>query len=126
MSNQFLFEKTGSEFDLDGHVTPFILVENGKWVATYTGAATKSWNNNRIDVWYPMINVAIAFPEVIVGSLDLLPWATSSNSIQWTYEKDMFGASCQLTTSAALGSQTITLSLALANDVMWVNGIFNI
>ncbi len=56
----WLFQKQNTTFDLYGHVTPFILLKDGKWVATYTGAATRqSWDGNRIDAWFPVYNVSV-------------------------------------------------------------------
>jgi len=78
--NSLLFAKMDTEFDKYGHVTPFILVEDGKWTATYTGPATKStWDGNRIDVWYPMTNVTLVQNNQIFR-----PWATSKNGLAWT------------------------------------------
>jgi hypothetical protein len=47
-----------------GHVTPFILLEDNNWVATYTGAATKvTWNGNRISAWFPVYNISTSIIE---------------------------------------------------------------
>jgi hypothetical protein len=60
---QFLFNKTGLDWDKYGHVTPFILKENNKWVATYVGVTTdRCWCQNRIGVWYPMTKVQLVNP----------------------------------------------------------------
>jgi predicted GH43/DUF377 family glycosyl hydrolase len=56
----FLFYKTGLEFDLYGHVTPFILKEDDKWTATYVGVTTdKCWCQNRIGVFYPCQKIEV-------------------------------------------------------------------
>ena len=86
-SPQWLFHSVNNSFDPYGHVTPFILIENGEWVATYTGAATvKSWTENRISVWYPMKNISIVNSDDF--SLDITEkqaWALSENEMKFSY-----------------------------------------
>ncbi|MHA1340632.1 MAG: hypothetical protein ACTSRZ_07710 [Promethearchaeota archaeon] len=56
----FLFNKTGLDFDAYGHVTPFILKIDEKWVATYVGTTTdKCWCQNRISIWYPHLKINV-------------------------------------------------------------------
>jgi predicted GH43/DUF377 family glycosyl hydrolase len=80
LSAKKLFNNTSTEFDPYGHVTPFIWVENGQWIATYTGAATrKSWDGNRIDVWYPMANISVTVNDGFIGR-----FCTNRDTLKWT------------------------------------------
>ena len=93
---KWLFKGTNQSFDLYGHVTPFILVENNKWVAVYTGAATKeTWDRNRIAVWYPFYNISLVIEGISVDDQPI-PWATSRNRIQWVLQSRFFGYNFKL------------------------------
>ncbi|MEX2683384.1 MAG: hypothetical protein Q6373_017540 [Candidatus Sigynarchaeota archaeon] len=86
-ASHLLFSNTGTAFDMYGHVTPFIMKDDGKWVATYTGAATvKSWNKNRIDAWYPVANITAT-----VNGQKARGWAMSRTSLGWTLDAASVG-----------------------------------
>nr|MDO8083211.1 hypothetical protein [Candidatus Sigynarchaeum springense] len=86
-ANHVLLTNTGTAYDTYGHVTPFIMVEGGKWVATYTGAATVvSWNKNRIDAWYPVANITAS-----VGGEPARGWAMSRTALRWTLDAAAVG-----------------------------------
>lgn len=102
-SAQWLFKKTGTSFDTYGHVTPFIMVENGRWVATYTGAApNRCWCHNRISVWYPFYNLSVQ-----VGSQGIYPWAASKTCISCILNSTHVGESYTIRNCA--GTQTISV-----------------
>ncbi len=83
-SNTLLFGITGTDFDPYGHVTPFILVENSKWVATYTGAATRTtWNGNRIAAWYPCANITLNLGGNSMSQTAFIPRAKAKNVEFW-------------------------------------------
>ncbi len=86
-ANHVLFRNVNTTFDAYGHVTPFIMVEGGKWVGTYTGAATsQGWNRNRIDAWYPVANITAS-----VDGQETRGWAQSRTSIRWTLDSATVG-----------------------------------
>ncbi len=86
-SNSLLFSNTGTDFDSYGHVTPFILVENGRWIATYTGAAPrKTWDGNRIDVWYPCANISLILGEEFTSRPSPKPRAAAKNVVFWDFD----------------------------------------
>jgi predicted GH43/DUF377 family glycosyl hydrolase len=85
-SNRLLFAKMGNDFDRYGHVTPFIFIKDGKWVATYTGAATKNtWDRNRIAVWYPQLNSSLSTMNKTNEPMSLRPWAVSPNQAVFNF-----------------------------------------
>jgi hypothetical protein len=85
-SNRQLFAKMGNTMDKYGHVTPFIFIKDGKWVATYTGAATKStWDRNRIAVWYPQFNSSLTTQNFTGSPMTLRPWAFSPNQAMFNF-----------------------------------------
>lgn len=89
-----LFQKQGTSFDQFGHVTPFILLEGGTWVATYTGAATWStWNRNRISTWYPILNVTAAMD----GSAITPRWAASATRLKWSLDRNSVNSQVTMT-----------------------------
>ncbi len=84
--NRLLFAKMGNDFDRYGHVTPFIFIKEGKWVATYTGAATKStWDRNRIAVWYPQLNSSLNTLNKTNEPMTLRPWATAPHQALFNF-----------------------------------------
>jgi hypothetical protein len=86
-SNRVLFRNVNTTFDCYGHVTPFIMVEGGEWVGTYTGAATaRGWNRNRIDAWYPVANITAS-----VAGQEARGWAQSRTAIRWTLDSAAVG-----------------------------------
>jgi hypothetical protein len=114
-----LFPNINTSFDAYGHVTPFILVENGKWVSTYTGAATvKSWDRNRVDVWYPVKNIT-ARADTSTG-IDLRAWATSRTMIQWTFNASSVGTGVTVSCwSATAAIDSITETLAPGTRIVY-------
>ncbi|MHA1683033.1 MAG: hypothetical protein ACTSUE_18995 [Promethearchaeota archaeon] len=90
-SYKVLFSKMDTPFDPYGHVTPFIFIEGGSWVATYTGAATsEGWNRNRIAVWYPMKNVTLT--SVALDLNGQRGWARSRTMLGWTFDREATGS----------------------------------
>ena len=107
-SNRQLFVKMGNDMDRFGHVTPFIFIKDGKWVATYTGAATKStWDRNRIAVWYPQINGTSKTQNITGASMTLRPWANSLNQAIFNFTTR---ASVEYTLSVSNASTIISTS----------------
>jgi predicted GH43/DUF377 family glycosyl hydrolase len=83
---QWLFKKMGTSYDAYGHVTPFILIIDGKWVATYTGAATvRTWDQNRIAIWYPQLNNSITTNYNSDSPVVHRPWAYNSSRSSYTF-----------------------------------------
>lgn len=81
-----LFPKTGLDWDKYGHVTPFILKENGNWTATYVGVTTDAcWCQNRIGVWYPFLNVSL-FNSEDVRLIPSIRYCSSKTSIEYFFE----------------------------------------
>jgi hypothetical protein len=86
-SNRVLFRNVNTTFDAYGHVTPFIMKDGGKWVATYTGAATdRSWARNRIAAWYPVANITAS-----IDGQSARGWAMSRTAISWTLDDAAVG-----------------------------------
>lgn len=88
---RLLFANAGGDFDPYGHVTPFILLRDGAWVATYTGAATRTtWDGNRVAVWYPAANLTIsrAAPGPVTAAETPCPWAASATRLVWDLENE--------------------------------------
>ncbi|MHA1371273.1 MAG: hypothetical protein ACTSWN_13715 [Promethearchaeota archaeon] len=86
--SRVLFHKTNTTFDMYGQVTPFILLQDGKWIATYTGAATwETWNRNRIAVWYPMKNVSLYSILNDSTAIKIRGWAQTRTSGIWHFPK---------------------------------------
>jgi predicted GH43/DUF377 family glycosyl hydrolase len=59
-----LIPKSGESYDRYGHVTPTLLMEEGKWTAVYYGAAeglekssAADWNRNRIGMAFPQLKI---------------------------------------------------------------------
>jgi len=59
-----LIPKSGENYDRYGHVTPMLLMDEGKWTAVYYGAAeglgspgVADWNRNRIGVAFPQLKI---------------------------------------------------------------------
>ncbi|MHA1734379.1 MAG: hypothetical protein ACTSU5_20760 [Promethearchaeota archaeon] len=110
-ARSLLFANTGTEFDGYGHVTPFILVLDGAWVTTYTGAATlETWNGNRVDAWFPTCNISLALEGG--ASTGLHRRAASRGLVQWSLAPSLVGTKISLELHAgasALASATSTL-----------------
>ncbi len=104
-----LFDKIGTDFDPYGHVTPFILVENGQWVATYTGAATRTtWDGNRIDVWYPCANVSLSLGGISMNALNLIPRASAKNVVYWDLDSSYIDVPFALEHVAGMDKMAVT------------------
>lgn len=85
-SASILFKKTGLDWDKFGHVTPFILKEDEKWIATYVGVTTDAcWCQNRIGVWYPFLNVSL-FNANDVKLMPSMRFCSSKTSIEYIFE----------------------------------------
>ncbi len=124
-TNRVLFANTGVAFDVYGHVTPFIMVESGKWVATYTGAATvQGWNRNRIDAWYPVANVTVNIDGQCARG-----WATSHTAIRWTFDSSVIGKSALVAYQRVGLATTITPAIFAGTRMVYFtpgSGAFNL
>lgn len=108
-SNTLLFSNTDSNLDPYGHVTPFILVENSQWVATYTGAATRAtWDGNRIDVWYPCANVSLSLGGISMNALNLIPRASAKNVVYWDLDSSYIDVPFALEHVAGMEKMAVT------------------
>jgi len=65
-----LLPKSGENYDRYGHITPMILIEDGRWTAIYYGVAEglpepglANWNRNRIGVAFPQRGVELLHPN---------------------------------------------------------------
>ena len=121
---RFLFKNTGTSFDGYGHVTPFILIKDGKWIATYTGPATvKGWNQNRIDVWYPMANISITASNVDGQALSAAnSWALSPRTMMWMPDKDWMGNEFSFTITSGTSSEVIGAMNLSEDNAMFTIG----
>nr|MDO8113727.1 hypothetical protein [Candidatus Sigynarchaeota archaeon] len=125
-SPRLLFRNMNTTFDAFGHVTPFIFVQAGKWVATFTGAATvRYWDRNRIDAWYPMRNITLSidngggtFPTSMRG------WASSSTSLKWVFSTADAGKNVTLAyhRAAAMIDQVVETLAAGTRNLYFLPG----
>lgn len=124
-TSHVLFRNVNTTFDAHGHVTPFIMVEGGKWVATYTGAATaRSWDRNRIDAWYPVANITASIDGQLARG-----WAASRTSIRWTFDSTAVGKVAQLAYQRAGLATSASLPVVAGSRTLYLmpgSGNFNI
>ncbi|MBN2152746.1 MAG: hypothetical protein JW839_14945 [Candidatus Lokiarchaeota archaeon] len=120
-----LFGNTGTAFDAYGHVTPFVMVEGGEWVATYTGAATvQGWNRNRIDAWYPVANITAS-----VGGQPARGWAMSRTALRWTLDAAVLGKVARFDYHRIGLATTTSLTVAAGTRTLYFtpgSGAFNL
>lgn len=120
-SPSWLFTSTGAAFDGFGHVTPFIMIEHGRWTAVYTGAATApSWDRNRIAAWFPVYNVSL----VVDGGVRPGGWLGSRARVEWTLDTASIGhaATIQRWSGATVASQASFTIPAGTTTFFLVNG----